>query len=113
MPITGQYSTGGAKSWSGLDPDYKPHAKRIWEAARDQYRQGAPDHYTGDMVADLSPEQQAAMRGLRGPSEFAGQGSDYVRRSMDAARTGQQRLIDPNSAPVTVNPRLQELLDSN
>lgn len=100
--LSAKYSTGKSSSWGGLDPDYKPHAQYIWDAARRQYEGGAPVT-KGPEVEGMSDAQRLAIQRLQGRSGFEGRGAGYVDQTLSDAEAARRRAADPNAAVTSLD----------
>lgn len=88
-----QTVTQNSDPWSGV----QPYLTGGYEDLSKQYKAGAPEYYSGNTVADFSPQQQQSIQGI---TNLATQGNP----SLDAANSELQKTIsgqylDPNSNP--------------
>ena len=93
-----------------LPPEIAPFVKEIAGEARDLYRgeiERGYDPYTGQMIAELTPEEQQAMTGIAG---LAGATRPFLEEAMTTFRTGAEKFT-PETAQEYMSPYQRAVTD--
>ena len=93
-----------------LPPEIAPFVKEIAGEARDLYRgeiERGYDPYTGQMIAELTPEEQQAMTGIAG---LAGATRPFLEEAMTTFRAGAEKFT-PETAQEYMSPYQRAVTD--
>ena len=93
-----------------LPPELAPFIKEILGEAQDLYKgeiERGYDHYTGETIAPLTAEEEAAMAGIAG---LAGTTTPFLEEAVETYRTGAEKFT-PEAAEEYMSPYQRAVTD--